>query len=138
MKRYKLFINGEFVESTSGRMMKVINPANEEVISEVPEGTVEDTRKAINAAFDSQKKWEKLPAIERAKYLRNMADGIRRNSRMLTETLMEEQGKIRSLAETEINFTADYIDYMSEWARRIEGEIITSDKPNENILLYKA
>ena len=138
MKRYKLFINGEFVESTSNRMIKVINPANEEVISEVPEGSVEDTRKAIDAAFDSQKKWEKLPAIERAKYLRKIADGIRKNSKMLTETLMEEQGKIRSLAETEINFTADYIDYMSEWARRIEGEIIPSDKPNENILLYKA
>ncbi len=138
MRRYKLFIDGEFVESTSNRMIKVINPANEEIISEVPEGTVEDTRKAIDAAFESQKMWEKLPAIERAKYLRKIADGIRKNSKMLTETLMEEQGKVRSLAETEINFTADYIDYMAEWARRIEGEIIPSDKPNENILLYKA
>lgn len=34
-------------------------------------------------------------------------------------------------------FTADYIDYMSEWARRYEGEIIQSDRPGENILLFK-
>lgn len=34
-------------------------------------------------------------------------------------------------------FTADYLDYMAEWARRIEGEIITSDRPNEQIFLQR-
>jgi lactaldehyde dehydrogenase/glycolaldehyde dehydrogenase len=36
-----------------------------------------------------------------------------------------------------VNFTADYIDYMAEWARRIEGEIIPSDRPGENIFLFR-
>jgi lactaldehyde dehydrogenase/glycolaldehyde dehydrogenase len=36
-----------------------------------------------------------------------------------------------------VDFTADYIDYMAEWARRIEGEVITSDRPNETILLFR-
>ncbi|WP_057108979.1 aldehyde dehydrogenase, partial [Citrobacter freundii] len=37
----------------------------------------------------------------------------------------------------EVAFTADYIDYMAEWARRYEGEILQSDRPGENILLFK-
>jgi len=41
------------------------------------------------------------------------------------------------LARIEVNFTADYIDYMAEFARRYEGEIIPSDRPNEHILLFK-
>ncbi|MDS0116197.1 aldehyde dehydrogenase family protein, partial [Enterobacter hormaechei subsp. steigerwaltii] len=45
--------------------------------------------------------------------------------------------KIQQLAEVEVNFTADYIDYMAEWARRYEGEIIQSDRPGENILVFK-
>ena len=50
---------------------------------------------------------------------------------------MAEGGKIQQLAEVEVNFTADYIDYMAEWARRYEGEIIQSDRPGENILVFK-
>jgi len=137
MIRYQLFINGKFVDSSSEKKFNVINPSTEEVISECPEGTVEDTRKAIDAAYESQKKWAKLPAIERAKYLRKIADGIRKNAEMLATTIVEEQGKIRPLARVEVDFTADYIDYMAEWARRLEGEIIPSDRPNENIFLYR-
>ena len=48
-----------------------------------------------------------------------------------------EQGKILDLARVEIDFTAGYIDYMSEWARRIEGEIIQSDRPGETIYLHR-
>jgi lactaldehyde dehydrogenase/glycolaldehyde dehydrogenase len=52
-------------------------------------------------------------------------------------TIAAEQGKILSLARVEANFTADYMDYMAEFARRYEGEIIQSDRPNENIFLFK-
>ena len=50
---------------------------------------------------------------------------------------MQEGGKTYDLANTEAFFTADYIEYMAEWARRYEGEILQSDKRNEHILLYK-
>ena len=37
------------------------------------------------------------------------------------------------LAEVEVNFTADYLDCIAEWARRIKGEIVTSDRPGKSI-----
>ena len=51
--------------------------------------------------------------------------------------ITEEQGKILGLARVEVAFTADYLDYMAEWARRIEGEILESDRPGETIFLFR-
>ncbi|MBX9976590.1 aldehyde dehydrogenase [Cytobacillus firmus] len=135
--KYQMFIDGEFLDSSSKETMKVYNPATEEVISNVPKGTVEDARRAIDAAALAQKTWAKLPAIERAKYLKNLAKGIRDNTEHLARTISEEMGKTISLAEVEVNFTADYIEYTAEWARRYEGEIIQSDRQGENIFLFK-
>lgn len=137
MKSYQMFINGEFVTNRSGKTTAVMNPATEEIISEIPEGTVADVDAAVEAAEQAQKSWAKLPAIERAGYLREIARGVRENAEELAKTIAEEQGKIMPLARVEANFTADYMDYMAEFARRYEGEIIQSDRPNENIFLFK-
>ena len=138
MKSYQMFINGEFVSAQSGKMMNVINPATEEIISEVPEGTRQDVDVAVEAAEQAQKSWAKIPAIQRAGYLKEIAQGIRDNAEELARIISEEQGKILPLARVEANFTADYMDYMAGFARHYEGEIIQSDRPNENIFLFKA
>ncbi len=137
IKRYQLFIDGEFVENSSSGIIPVSNPATEEVISEIPSGGVTDVERAVRAAEKAQKTWCQLPAIKRACYVRGIAQGIRKNRDFLARTISEEQGKILPLAEVEVGFTADYMDYMAEFARRYEGEIIPSDRPNENILLFK-
>ena len=137
MKQYQLFIDGEFTESGSRKNISVMNPATEEIISQVPAGTAEDAGRAVDAAEKAQKEWEKLPAAERAKYLHEIAGLVRKNGEMLARTIAEEQGKTLPLSRVEAYFTADYMDYMAEFARRYEGEIIQSDRPNENILLYK-
>jgi lactaldehyde dehydrogenase/glycolaldehyde dehydrogenase len=136
MKRYAMFVNGEFVKH-SGAMFPVRNPATEEVISEVPAGDVQHVDAAVAAAERAQKAWAKRPAIERAGYLRELAQAIRARVEPLARTITEEQGKVLPLARTEVRFTADYLDYMAEFARRYEGEIIQSDRPNENIFLFK-
>ena len=135
LKRYRMFIDGEFVEST--KMLEVVNPATEEVISEFPGGTAEDVDRAVLAAEKAQKPWAALPAIRRAAHLREIAALVRANREPLARIITEEQGKILSLAQVEVDFSADYLDYMAEFARRYEGEIIQSDRPGENILLYK-
>jgi lactaldehyde dehydrogenase/glycolaldehyde dehydrogenase len=136
LKRYEMLIDGEFV--ASAKMLPVVNPATEEAISEFPCGTAEDVNRAVLAAEKAQKGWAALPAIRRAVHLREIATLIRANRESLAHTITEEQGKILSLAQVEVDFSADYLDYMAEFARRYEGEIIQSDRPGENILLYKA
>ncbi len=109
----------------------VVNPATEVVISRIPDGQAEDARKAIDAAERAQPEWEALPAIERASWLRKISAGIRERASEISALIVEEGGKIQQLAEVEVAFTADYIDYMAEWARRYEGEIIQSDRPEK-------
>jgi lactaldehyde dehydrogenase/glycolaldehyde dehydrogenase len=130
-----MLIDGEFFATS--KTIPVVDPTTEEVISEFPSGTLEDVNAAVLAAEKAQKSWGKLPAIQRAGHLREIAQGIRENRKHLARTITQEQGKILSLAEVEVDFSADYIDYMAEFARRYEGEIIQSDRPGENILLYK-
>ena len=137
MKTLPMYINGEFVISNSGKTLEVLNPATEEVIGVITKGTVADAQAAIDAAEAAQDAWAALPAIQRAGYLRKIAEGIRGRAEEIAKVISSEMGKILPLARVEVNFTADYIDYMAEWARRYEGEIIQSDRPNEHIFLYK-
>ena len=137
MKDLKMYINGKFVESRSGKWIDVLNPSTEEVTSRQPEGTVEDVEEAIDAAVQAQKAWEKVPAVERAVYLKKMAEGIRKNFDKFQEILVREQGKTQALAATEVGVTAEYFDYMASFARHIEGEIIQSDNRGETMLLAK-
>ncbi|MCL2893555.1 aldehyde dehydrogenase [Brenneria tiliae] len=133
----QMYINGEFVENRSGKWIDVVNPATEQVISQIPEGTADDAKRAIDAAEIAQPGWEALPAVERGVWLHKIADGIRARAAELTDTIIAEGGKTHALAQTEVLFTADYLDYMAEWARRYEGEIIQSDRPNENIFVFR-
>ncbi|MCL2639510.1 MAG: aldehyde dehydrogenase [Phycisphaerales bacterium] len=137
MRQYQLYINGEFLSNGNRKMIDVINPSTEEVISQIPSGTLEDCGAAVDAATIAQKNWAKLPAIQRAGHLREIANLIRADAENLARTISEEQGKVMGLSRVEVFFTADYMDYMAEFARRYEGEIVQSDRANENILIYK-
>lgn len=136
-KQYKMYINGAFTDAAHGHTFEVYNPATEEVVSTVPRSSDIDAKIAIDAADNAQEAWERLPAVERGKYLRLIANGIRERADEIARTITEEMGKTLALSLVEVNFTADYLDYMAEWARRYEGEIIQSDRPNEHIFLYK-
>ncbi len=132
---YENYINGEFVPSAEH--FEVLNPATGAVLAKVPASDADQVDRALAAARSAQSAWAKRPANERAGYLRKIASKLRENVAHLARTITLEQGKIYALAEVEVNFTADYLDYMAEWARRIEGEIITSDRPGENIFMFR-
>lgn len=132
---YENYINGQFV--SSAEHLDVLNPATGALLSKVPASTPGQIDDALAAARTAQKSWARTPANERAGYLRKIASKLRDNVPHLARIITQEQGKTLGLAEVEVNFTADYLDYMAEWARRIEGEIITSDRPGENIFMFR-
>lgn len=137
IKRQQFYINGEFVPHAGEKWIDVLNPATEEIISQVPDAGLEAVRRAIDAAEQAQAAWEETPAYERGIWLHKIAAGIREREQKLTDIIVAEGGKTQALANTEVLFTADYLDYMAEWARRYEGEIVQSDRRNENIFVFK-
>ncbi len=135
--QHPMYIDGQFEPGRGDAWIDVINPATEALLSRIPDGSAEDARRAILAAERAQPGWEALPAIERAGWLRKIAAGIRARAEEISALIVAEGGKIQQLAAVEVSFTADYLDYMAEWARRYEGEIVQSDRPGENILVFK-
>lgn len=136
MKNFENFINGRFIAS-GGERIEVRNPSTGEVICTVPDSSQQDVDAAIAAAEAAQRGWEKQPAASRARLLKALAAKIRQHVEPIAHVITEEQGKTLGLARVEVEFTADYLEYMAEWGRRIEGEIIESDRPGETILLFR-
>ena len=136
-RRYQNYVNGRFVDAQGSKTLTVENPATGQIVSDVPDSSADDAREAIAFADKAQRPWEKLAPIERAGYLHRIAAGIRKDAEHLARVLSEEQGKPLDQARGEVNGTADYFDYTAEWARRVEGEVIASDRPNEMELLLR-
>ncbi len=137
IKEYQLFINGEWRTSTSGETIDIISPSTEEVVAKVQNGTAAEALETLEYADKAQKKWKKLPARERADLLYKLADEIDSSTEYLAEILTKEQGKLLKVARFEVAVTASFIRYAAEGARRIEGDIIPSDNPNEQIWIQK-
>jgi lactaldehyde dehydrogenase / glycolaldehyde dehydrogenase len=134
---HRNYINGEWVKPSSSKSFDVLNPATGKVITSAVDSNADDVDRAVAAARAAQPAWERLPAIQRAGFIRTVAQKLRDNKTRLARRVSEEQGKILPLAEVEIEFTAAYMDYTSEWARRIEGEILNSDRPGETIYIHR-
>ena len=137
METVKLFINGEFLDNGDREMRQNINPATEEVINEFPMATEADVEAAIDAAYEAQKSWEKVPPIERANYLMELVRMIQERQEVFARINTEEMGKPLAQSMDEAGWLAAYLQYFAAQARHMLGEIIPSDRPNENILLYK-
>lgn len=137
MKDYKLFINGEWVESTTGERDTIYSPIDESGVGTTAMGVEADANLALKAAEAAQKEWKKWPARKRADLLRKFAAEIRANRDRLGELLTREQGKLLSVAKFEVDVTASFIEYACDGARAIEGDIVQSDNENEHIWIHK-
>lgn len=137
MNTYRNFIGNAFVEPQGGTTIPVYSPATEELVAHVSAATSEEAVHAVNLAAAAQKSWRKLPAIERAQFLHKLANALIARSIDIGLALAMESGKSLSDATNEALYAAEITRYHAEWARRIEGEIIPSDSPSENILLQR-
>jgi lactaldehyde dehydrogenase/glycolaldehyde dehydrogenase len=137
MRIDKNFVNNEFVSSNKGMMLSVYNPATEVVVGQVQAATSEEAIEAVAIAAAAQKGWRQLTSIERAGYMHKLADALLARKDSIGQALADESGKSLADATNEAVYAAEITRYHAEWARRIEGEIIPSDTPSENLLLQR-
>jgi len=137
MRVERNFINNEFVASQVKEPIAVYNPESEALIAQVTSATSENVLLAVESAVTAQKAWRNLTSIERGTHLKNFADSLVSHAAEIGEILALESGKSLDDATNEALYAADITRYHAEWARRIEGEIIPSDTPDENLLLQR-
>lgn len=128
-----MYINGRWIMRDSSTAIEVENPATEAILATIIEGTEEDAVTALKSAQAAQPAWAALPAIERGKAVAALADEIETNQDGLARLVSLEQGKPLAHAHDEIGATQTFLRYAAENARRIEGDIVTSDNTCEEI-----
>ncbi|NWK76420.1 aldehyde dehydrogenase [Aquitalea sp. LB_tupeE] len=137
MQCYQNFINNGFVASEGDAVFTVLDPATGQPYAQVPAATTAEALRAVEAATTAQKPWAALPACERGRYLHQLAAALQARAGQIGAVLARESGKSLSDATSEAIYAAEITRYHAEWARRIEGEVIPSDNPQENLLLMR-
>lgn len=137
IKHYKCYINGEWLNASSGNIIEVENPATGEVFATVPDCTVEDANYALETSEKAQLSWQLLPAQQRANYIFAIADKLKNEKEHFAKLLVMEQGKTYPEALGEVDDTIRYLAYSAEAGRRIEGSIFPSDLKNERLSIHK-
>jgi succinate-semialdehyde dehydrogenase/glutarate-semialdehyde dehydrogenase len=133
----RMFIDGKWVDADNGRTLGVINPATEEVITEVAYGGRAETRRALEAAGKAMPAWMKLTAYDRAKVLKKTADLMRERADAIARTLTTEQGKPVAEAKAEILHSADTFEWFAEEGKRAYGQVIPNSAPGKRHLTIK-
>ncbi len=120
--RPRMFINGEWVESSGSETSQVINPATEEIIAEVPKGTEQDADRAVEAAAAAFEEWSLTTPAERSTMLHKFADALEANAEELSRIESENVGKPKGTADFDVEFTVDNVRYFAGAARVVEGK----------------
>lgn len=123
----KLFINGEFIESVSGKTFETMNPATGKRLVVVYEAGREDINRAVMAAqqaFD-EGPWSKMSASERSRIMYKLADLMEENKEELAQLETLDNGKpLRETTRADIPLAIEHIRYYAGWATKIVGQTI--------------
>ena len=131
LKQYKMFIEGEWVDSESKKTFKTLNPETNKPWAVVPEASAKDVDRAVKAAQKAfEGEWPKLLPRERGKFLREIGNQLRENAEMLGKIETIDTGKLFRETKKQANYIAEYYDYYAGLADKVEGTVLPIDKPN--------
>src|SRR5579864_113485 len=123
----KLLINGQWVNSTSGKTFPTINPATGEVITQVAEADAPDVDKAVSAARAAFEKgaWRKMSASQRGNLMYKLADLIEKHTDELAQLEALDNGKPYHVAKAaDVPLTIACYRYYAGWADKVQGKTI--------------
>lgn len=135
--RQAALVGGAWVEAAGRPCIEVRNPATGELVGLVPRLGAAETHTAIEAAQLAQKDWAARTARDRANILRKWFDLIMANQDDLGLILTLEQGKPLPEAKGEIAYGASFIEWFSEEARRVRGDVVPGHARDKRIVVLK-
>ncbi|KAK46586.1 betaine-aldehyde dehydrogenase [Caballeronia jiangsuensis] len=125
LKRYELLINGEFVPPGGGEYSTNLDPATENPISRVAQGTSADVDRAVQAARAALKPWNAIRAAERGRILMKLAELLRENQEELAALESLDAGKpIAGVQRQDVPAAIDTLAYYAGWCDKINGQVV--------------
>lgn len=132
-----MYINGEWIGAKSGESYEVMNPATNELVSEVAYGNDEDAKSAIDAAHSAFASWSGTTANERSNYLYKLYHLMMEEKESLAKAITLEMGKPINESRGEVNIAAEYVLWYAEQAKRVYGEIVAASSTNKRLHVIK-
>ncbi len=135
--REQAFIGGRWEDAPDGAVKEVFNPANGKLVGTVPNLGAAETRRAIEAANRALPDWRSRTAKERAQLLRKWFDLLMANQEDLAILMTLEQGKPLAESRGEIAYSASFIEWFGEEAKRVYGDVIPAHGRDKRIVVLK-
>lgn len=133
----KIFINGEFKNSISGDLFSVFNPADMKEIGKVSKADEKDAVEAIKCAEEAYHKFRLTTGKERSKILKKLAELMTANKEELAKIMVIENGKSIHEAKSEVDYSISFVEWFSEEAKRIYGDVLPSLKLGQRLFNIK-
>ncbi|MCX5043680.1 NAD-dependent succinate-semialdehyde dehydrogenase [Aldersonia sp. NBC_00410] len=133
----ELYIDGKWAPAESGATFTVINPATEQPVAEVADGSVADAERAIRAAAAVQRDWARTAPRERSEILRRAYELILDRTDELAAIMTAEMGKPLAEARGEVAYGAEFFRWFSEEAVRIGGDHTTTGDGKNRIIVTR-
>lgn len=130
-------IDGRWQDALEGAHIPVYNPATNAIIATIPSMGLKQTYEAIDSAQNALATWRATTAETRAIILRRWFNLMIQHQEDLARLMTAEQGKPLAEARGEIAYAASYIDWFSEEARRVYGQVIPSPWPDKRIIVTR-
>ncbi len=131
------YIAGRWCDAISGARFAVLNPADDQQITDVPDSSAGDALAAVEAAHAAFPVWRSTPAKQRAALLKRWNDLILAHQDELGELISREQGKPLAEGRAEVAYAASYVEWFAEEATRANGEVIPAPTGNRRLLALK-
>ncbi len=132
-----LLIGGEWTAGRGGGTIPVIDPATEDAVAEVADGTVPDALDAVGAAQDALPGWAATPPRQRAECLRRTFELMTKNADALARLMVTENGKALRDAKAEAIYSAEFFRWYAEEAVRMEGVLMQAPSGANKILVMR-
>lgn len=130
MEKFKMYIDGQFVEASSGKWFDTYNPFTGKVWAQVAEGNANDVDRAVKAAHRafSEGAWKEMTASQRGMLVHRLGDLIARDAKKLAEYEVMDNGKLIAEMLGQVNYVPQWYYYYGGLADKIEGAVIPLDK----------
>ncbi len=119
-----MYIDGEWLGTEDRRVHQVVNPANAQVLGDLPLASAADLDRALDAADRGFKLWRKTPAEERCRVLKGAADLLRQRVDHIARIATTEEGKTLGETRIETMATAGWLEFAGEEAKRSYGRVL--------------
>jgi len=132
LKNYKMYINGEWVPSHSGKTFESINPSDGKAWARLPEADEIDVDMAVKSAHRAftEGSWSNMTATDRGKLLHRLGDVLAEHSESLGHCETVDTGKLLKETRWQARYISDYFYYYAGLADKVSGETLPIDKPN--------